>query len=347
MSTPETPSTSAWWVFETIAKRLRVRPWTSQSSQSGFVRSSCWREDPGGEVAQLLLGSRRGQRRVADVVLEVEGRVVDPERPARLDRRVRELLAEARHQVKARPDVLAACPRKPAAALRRSSPRRRACGPTDDSLVEERDVECRRVGPCDLAPWLRTYPLADACSCELLLPCRGPRRSRAAVRSDSGRARARAVRRRTRVRDLEAQVDDRPAALGLAGERRAGGADRRAPPRGRAPRTSRVQRPLRNVVATIPGTGEGTVVVGAHHDTKDDFPASWAPTTALRASPSCSNSPASLAAEAPLDGPSIRLALFDAEEARGDRHSRRTAPAASQQYVELRRGRRQPGLAAA
>ena len=41
MSTPETPSTSAWWVFETIAKRLRVRPWTSQNSQSGLVRSSC------------------------------------------------------------------------------------------------------------------------------------------------------------------------------------------------------------------------------------------------------------------------------------------------------------------
>ena len=42
MSTPETPSTSAWCVFEMIAKRFRVRPWTSHSSQSGLVRSSCW-----------------------------------------------------------------------------------------------------------------------------------------------------------------------------------------------------------------------------------------------------------------------------------------------------------------
>ena len=42
MSTPETPSTSAWWVLVTKAKRLRVSPWTIHSSQSGFVRSSCW-----------------------------------------------------------------------------------------------------------------------------------------------------------------------------------------------------------------------------------------------------------------------------------------------------------------
>ena len=41
MSTPETPSTSAWWVFVTSAKRFRVSPWTIHSSQSGFVRSSC------------------------------------------------------------------------------------------------------------------------------------------------------------------------------------------------------------------------------------------------------------------------------------------------------------------
>ncbi len=40
MSTPETPSTRAWWVLVMIAKRLRSRPWTSHSSQSGFERSS-------------------------------------------------------------------------------------------------------------------------------------------------------------------------------------------------------------------------------------------------------------------------------------------------------------------
>jgi hypothetical protein len=58
MSTPDTPSTSAWWVFVSSANRFRCRPWTSQSSHSGFERSSCcensrpvslrsWSSDPG------------------------------------------------------------------------------------------------------------------------------------------------------------------------------------------------------------------------------------------------------------------------------------------------------------
>ena len=42
MSTPATPSTSEWWVFEISAKRRLRSPSTSQSSQSGFVWSSCW-----------------------------------------------------------------------------------------------------------------------------------------------------------------------------------------------------------------------------------------------------------------------------------------------------------------
>ena len=41
-----------------------------------------------------------------------------------------------------------------------------------------------------------------------------------------------------------------------------------------------------------------------------------------------------LAAEAPLDGPSIRLALFDAEEARGDREFAVDGTRGSRQYVE-------------
>jgi hypothetical protein len=43
---------------------------------------------------------------VAHVVGEVEARVVDPERPAELHGREGELLAEARHEVQARADVL-------------------------------------------------------------------------------------------------------------------------------------------------------------------------------------------------------------------------------------------------
>ena len=99
MSTPATPSTSAWWVLLISAKRFFSSPWTSHSSQSGFERSSAWREEPPRDVAELLLGARRRQRRVAHVVGEVEGRVVHPERPPRLDGREGELLAEARHEV--------------------------------------------------------------------------------------------------------------------------------------------------------------------------------------------------------------------------------------------------------
>ena len=39
MSTPDTPSTSAWWVLLMMAKRLSSSPCTSQSSQSGLERS--------------------------------------------------------------------------------------------------------------------------------------------------------------------------------------------------------------------------------------------------------------------------------------------------------------------
>ena len=62
--------------------------------------------DPGGERAQLLLAAGLRQRGVAQVVLEVEVRVVDPQRPAGLERRERELLAVARDQVQAAADVV-------------------------------------------------------------------------------------------------------------------------------------------------------------------------------------------------------------------------------------------------
>ena len=39
-STPDTPSTSAWWVLEMSAKRFCSSPWTSHNSHSGFARSS-------------------------------------------------------------------------------------------------------------------------------------------------------------------------------------------------------------------------------------------------------------------------------------------------------------------
>ena len=54
------------------------------------------RHDPGRESFQLAVVARRGQGRVAHVVLEVEVGVVDPDRPAEAERDGGELLAEPR-----------------------------------------------------------------------------------------------------------------------------------------------------------------------------------------------------------------------------------------------------------
>ena len=56
-------------------------------------------EDPAGHSPQLFLRAGRRQRRVPDVVLEVEGRVVGPERSAVLRRRVGQLLPEPGDEV--------------------------------------------------------------------------------------------------------------------------------------------------------------------------------------------------------------------------------------------------------
>ena len=42
MSTPDTPSTSAWCVLEISANRPPSRPCASHISHSGFERSSRW-----------------------------------------------------------------------------------------------------------------------------------------------------------------------------------------------------------------------------------------------------------------------------------------------------------------
>ena len=71
-STPETPSTSAWWVLEISAKPSPSRPSTSHSSHSGFVRSRRWEKMRAASAQQLLSSPGCGQRGVAHVVLEVE-----------------------------------------------------------------------------------------------------------------------------------------------------------------------------------------------------------------------------------------------------------------------------------
>ena len=55
-------------------------------------------EDAPDQLAQLVVRARLGQSRVTNVVVEVEARVVHPERAAHLKARDRELLAIARNE---------------------------------------------------------------------------------------------------------------------------------------------------------------------------------------------------------------------------------------------------------
>ncbi len=106
-----------------------------------------------------------------------------------------------------------------------------------------------------------------------------------------------------------------------------------------------VQRPYANVVGRIEGSEPGAVVVGAHYDTKDGIPRFEG-----------ANDGASgvavlleLARDLPLrvDGPSIHLAFFDAEEARGSRPFELDGTRGSRQYVAYARRGGSAGLAAA
>jgi glutaminyl-peptide cyclotransferase len=129
--------------------------------------------------------------------------------------------------------------------------------------------------------------------------------------------------------DVRAQVEIGPRPSGSAGARREVAliAERF----GQAGvRDVTVQRPYRNVVARIPGDGRGTVVVGAHYDTKDipgfvganDGASGVAVLLELaRALPDRSS------------GASIDLVFFDAEEARGNRDFERDGDRGSRQFV--------------
>jgi glutaminyl-peptide cyclotransferase len=146
-----------------------------------------------------------------------------------------------------------------------------------------------------------------------------------AARFDAGRAFA----------DLEAQVRFGPRPAGSVANRRLVGW-LAARLRDAGVRNVRVQRPHRNVVGTIPGRKPGVIAVGAHHDTKDAIPGfvganDGASGVALvleiaRALPDR------------LDGPSIDVALFDAEEARGDQPITEDVARGSAQYVRYARG---------
>jgi glutaminyl-peptide cyclotransferase len=112
-------------------------------------------------------------------------------------------------------------------------------------------------------------------------------------------------------RDLRAQVAIGPRPTGSAGARReARFIVRRLEDAGVQGVT--VQRPYRNVIGRIPGKEPGTVVVGAHYDTKD-IPGF------VGANDGASGVAVvlELARDLPprLDGPSMDLVLFDGEEA--------------------------------
>ncbi|MEJ7875363.1 MAG: M28 family peptidase [Solirubrobacterales bacterium] len=134
-------------------------------------------------------------------------------------------------------------------------------------------------------------------------------------------------------RDLEAQVEIGPRPSGskenaelvrlISARLREAGAD-----------DVRVQAPLQNVAATIPGSEAGTIVVGAHHDTKD-IPGLLGANDGASGVAVVLELARVLAAAAPLDGPSVSLVLFDAEEARGDRPFEEDGTRGSQQYVAL------------
>ena len=189
--------------------------------------------DPRREQEQLLLGPGRRQRGVADVVLEVEVRVVDPQRPAGLERRRRELLPVARDEVQPSADVVEVVRRTSAAGPRTSAPRRCACATTWPSWWRnEASIEVRRsrccwgmCSPCETSPSGRVKGTLRRDGLGFLDRARVPEQARL-----DARVRARA--------DLAARDADRRARVGRADprDRAAAGAGQGAAACG--PRTS-------------------------------------------------------------------------------------------------------------
>ena len=167
----------------------------------------------------------------------------------------------------------------------------------------------------------RTWALIATAALAVLGGCGGERPARDAF--DGERA----------FRDLEAQVAIGPRPAGSRGSRRVVSLIQRRL-RAAGVRAVGVQRPWRNVVATIPGRGPGAVVVGAHYDTKDAIGPGF-----VGANDGASGVAVVLelarTLPRPLPGPSIHLALFDAEEARGERPFAADGTRGSRQYVSL------------
>jgi len=131
--------------------------------------------------------------------------------------------------------------------------------------------------------------------------------------------------------DLEAQVELGPRPAGSTANRRQTGllASRL---RAAGVEDVHVQRPWLNVVGRIPGTDPGAVLVGAHHDTKD-IPGFLGANDGASGVAVVLEVARFLAPRAPLQGPAVHVALFDAEEARGERPFSEDGTRGSRQYV--------------
>ena len=101
-----------------------------------------------------------------------------------------------------------------------------------------------------------------------------------------------------------------------------------------------IQRPYRNVTGTIAGAEPDSILLAAHHDTKD-IPGFVGANDGASGVAVVLEVARALAGSGPLDGPSVHLALFDAEEARGDREFEVDGTRGSRQYVEYARSGRQ------
>jgi glutaminyl-peptide cyclotransferase len=101
-----------------------------------------------------------------------------------------------------------------------------------------------------------------------------------------------------------------------------------------------IQQPHLNVVGTIPGKEDDGVLLGAHHDTKD-VPRIVGANDGASGVAVVLEIARTLAGSGRLDGPSVHLALFDAEEARGERPFEADGTRGSRQYVEYARSGRQ------
>jgi len=111
-------------------------------------------------------------------------------------------------------------------------------------------------------------------------------------------------------------------AVWAAGELRDAGADQVT-----------IQKRWENVVAVIPGNKPGHVLLGAHYDTKDDIPGFVGANDGASGVAVVLELARALAADPRR--PSIAIALFDAEEARGDRSFEEDGTRGSEQYVRI------------